>query len=75
MGKTVPASQVSDGILLILAYLALLHLPKPPCVVLIKEPENGIHPKRLEDVLRLLRAIVSGEFSSQVVMTVTFPRN
>jgi hypothetical protein len=49
-----PASQVSDGVLLILAYLTLLHLPSPPRVLLIEEPENGVYPKRLGEVIAML---------------------
>ncbi len=71
--QLVPASQVSDGIMLILAYLTVLHLPKPPRVVLVEEPENGIHPKRLQDVLTILRDLVSKQTHSQVILTTHSP--
>lgn len=73
IAKPVSARQVSDGILLILAYLALLHLPQPPRVLLVEEPENGIHPKRLEDVLSILRELVSEQSHTQVVLTTHSP--
>lgn len=69
----VPASQVSDGMLLVLAYLTVLHLPEPPTLILVEEPENGIHPKRLADVLRILRDLVSSQSKSQVVLTTHSP--
>lgn len=72
-GRILPASQVSDGVLLILAYLTVLHLPDPPRLLLVEEPENGIHPKRIEDVLRLLRDLVSEQGKTQVVMTTHSP--
>jgi len=72
-GQLVPASQVSDGVLLVLAYLTILHLPKPPRVVLVEEPENGIHPKRLQDVLGILRDLVAEQGRTQVILTTHSP--
>ncbi len=71
--RLVPASQASDGTLLILAYLAILHLPEPPRVVLVEEPENGIHPKRLRDVLTVLRDLVQKQSTTQVILTTHSP--
>jgi hypothetical protein len=71
--QLVPASQVSDGTLLVLAYLAVLYLPQPPRVLLVEEPENGIHPKRLRDVLRILRDLVHEQSHTQVVLTTHSP--
>ena len=72
-GRILPASQVSDGVLLILAYITVLHLPEPPRLLLVEEPENGIHPKRLEDVLGLLRELVTEQRQTQVLMTTHSP--
>lgn len=72
-GPLVPAAQVSDGVLLVLAYLTILHLPEPPRVLLIEEPENGIHPARLRDVLKILRKLVERQDHTQVVLTTHSP--
>jgi len=72
-GQLVPASQASDGTLIVLAYLAILHLPQPPRLLLIEEPENGIHPKRLCDILELLRNLVHEQSHAQVVLTTHSP--
>jgi len=69
----VPASQVSDGTLLVLAYLSLLYLPKPPRFILVEEPENGIHPARLKEVLGILRELVHEQSHTQVIMTTHSP--
>jgi predicted ATPase len=71
----VPASQVSDGVLLVLAYLAILYLPqeKRPRVLLVEEPENGVHPKRLRDVLGILRELIQEQSHTQVVLTTHSP--
>ena len=67
------ASQVSDGVLLILAYLTLLHLPAPPRLILIEEPENGIYPKRLGQVIDMLRKAVSEQGRTQIVLSTHSP--
>jgi len=72
-GQLVPASQASDGTLLILAYLSILYLPKPPRLLLVEEPENGIHPKRLRDILEILRNLVREQPHTQVVLTTHSP--
>ena len=72
-GFAVSASQMSDGMLLVLAYLALLHSPTPPRVLLIEEPENGIHPKRLQEVLAILRQLVSEQQHTQIILTTHSP--
>lgn len=69
----IPAGQMSDGILLVLAYLTLFHLPEPPRFLLVEEPENGIHPGRLKDVLNILREIVTRQSHTQVILTTHSP--
>ncbi len=71
--KPLGAASVSDGYLLILAYLALMYSPEPPPVLLIEEPENGIHPRRLEDVIKMLRALTEQEGGPQIIMTTHSP--
>ena len=72
-GQLVPASQASDGTLLVLAYLSILYLPKPPRLLLVEEPENGIHPKRLRDILEILSNLVHEQPHTQVVLTTHSP--
>lgn len=47
-------NEVSDGILLFAGLLAILHQPNPPKVILLEEPENGIHPRRLSEIISLI---------------------
>lgn len=72
-GALIPASQASDGVLLVLAYLAVLHLPRPPRFLLVEEPENGIHPQRLDEIVRIVRDVVETKRETQVVMTTHSP--
>jgi energy-coupling factor transporter ATP-binding protein EcfA2 len=69
----VPAAHISDGMLLVLAYITVLYLPQPPRVLLVEEPENGVHPKRLQDVLSILRELVKEQICTQVLLTTHSP--
>ncbi|MCU7904550.1 MAG: AAA family ATPase [Candidatus Thiodiazotropha sp. (ex Epidulcina cf. delphinae)] len=51
-----PARSLSDGTLRFLA-LAVLELERMPGVLCFEEPENGIHPQRIEAMLELLQDI------------------
>jgi energy-coupling factor transporter ATP-binding protein EcfA2 len=47
----------SDGTLRVLGILAAMHDPLGPSVVILDEVENGLHPARLAELIRRLRAI------------------
>ena len=47
---------VSDGTLRLLALFSFLHDPRFSGVLCMEEPENGIHPQRLRELIRSLRA-------------------
>jgi len=72
-GSDVEASSVSDGVLLLLAFLTLLHRYSEPLVLLIEEPENGLHPHRIGEVVQLLRRLVEGGKNRQVILTTHSP--
>src|SRR5207253_2222170 len=52
----VPAELMSEGLLYYLAFAILPYLEPTP-ILLIEEPENGLHPARIVEVMRILRAI------------------
>ncbi len=70
-GWTVPADQSSAGTKTILFFQALLHHPSPPKLLLFEEIENGLHPKRLAEVVGILRDV--SKAGTQVVMTTHSP--
>lgn len=75
-GETLRAQQASDGVILFLGFLALAHLPRPPSLLLVEEPENGIYPKRLGEVINLLRELVTrteGLRFPQIIMSTHSP--
>lgn len=51
------SQQASDGVLRLLAVLALLHGESLPGVLTFEEPENGMHPQLVSEVVQMLREI------------------
>jgi predicted ATPase len=75
-GLEIPGDDASTGVRLMLFFIALAYHPSPPKLILVEEPENGVHPKRLVDVVRLLREITQGKHGShaaQVILTTHSP--
>lgn len=53
-GTRFPAAQMSEGLLYFLAYAALPYVA-PASILLVEEPENGLHPSRIRDVMGILK--------------------
>lgn len=70
-GTRVRAEQMSEGLLYFLAILALPYL-SPVSLLLVEEPENGLHPARVAEVVRLLRAMVE-QTGTQVLIATHSP--
>ncbi len=51
------SQQMSDGILRLLAVTSLLYLDNIPSVITFEEPENGVHPQLLSEVVQILREL------------------
>jgi len=54
----VHASAMSEGLLYWLAFAVLPHVA-PTAILLIEEPENGLHPARIAEVMAVLREVSS----------------
>lgn len=70
-GIEVPARVVSEGTLRILGLLALLGAKDTPSVIGFEEPENGIHPRRIREVARMLSVLARKD--AQVIVTTHSP--
>jgi predicted ATPase len=75
----IPATELSEGTLLAVALLAIAHMPDPPPIVGLEEPDRGLHPRLLRDlrdaVFRLAYPENYGQSRGrvQVVMTTHSP--
>jgi len=65
-GQTFQSGVLSDGTLRILALLTLLHDPRERGTICFEEPENGVHPTRLEELMRLLERQCTDPKASEV---------
>ena len=54
-GVAIPARVLSEGTLRMLGLLALSGVEQGPALVGFEEPENGVHPRRIELIAELLR--------------------
>ncbi|MEF8733282.1 MAG: AAA family ATPase [Candidatus Accumulibacter meliphilus] len=50
---------ISDGTLRVLALLTLLHDPRHRGLICFEEPENGVHPARIKQLVQRLRDMVT----------------
>ena len=64
--RYIPASRLSDGTLRYMTLAAILLDPKPPPLVVIEEPELGLHPDVLLDIGKLL---IKASQRTQLVVT------
>jgi predicted ATPase len=68
-GTEVGADFMSEGMLYYLAYAAIPHL-QPTALLLIEEPENGLHPARIVEVMGVLREVSK---TTQVILATHSP--
>lgn len=69
-GTTVDASSMSEGMFYFLAYATLSRL-SGAAFLAVEEPETGLHPSRIEEIVRILRSI--SESGTQVVIATHSP--
>ena len=68
-GILVPARVLSEGTLRILGLLALSGAKDLPALVGFEEPENGIHPRRIQLIAKLLKTRSNLEGTQYIVTT------
>ncbi|WP_428658106.1 AAA family ATPase [Runella sp.] len=66
------ADELSEGVLYFLALLCIIHQPNPPKLLLLEEPERGIHPRRIKEVIGFIKQLAY-EKDIQVIMTTHSP--
>ncbi len=71
--KGIPASSVSDGTILVLGLLAVLHGPSQPKVLLLDDIEQGLHPKAQRKLLDLLGKLIERSPGLQIIATAHSP--
>ncbi|WP_020601081.1 AAA family ATPase [Spirosoma panaciterrae] len=72
LGVTYWADELSEGTLYFLALLCIINQPNPPKLLLLEEPEKGIHPRRIEEVINFIFGLADDK-GIQVIMTTHSP--
>jgi predicted ATPase len=62
------ASEVSEGVLYFLILLCIINQPNPPKLLLLEEPEKGIHPRRIREVMDFIFRLAE-EKDVQIILT------
>ena len=68
-GIPIPARVLSEGTLRLLGLLALPGAKEPPSLIGFEEPENGIHPRRIQLIAELLKTRASFGETQYIVTT------
>ncbi len=67
-GITYWADELSEGTLYFLALLCIINQPNPPKLLLLEEPEKGIHPRRIQEVMDFIFRLAE-EKDVQIILT------
>ena len=68
-GVAIPARALSEGTLRLLGLLALAGADTTPALVGFEEPENGVHPRRIELIADLLKTSATSAQTQYIVTT------
>jgi predicted ATPase len=68
-----PAAMVSEGTLRLLCLLGIAATPKAPALVGYEEPENGVNPARLSEMLSILENAATSSSGTQFLITTHSP--
>jgi predicted ATPase len=60
--------ELSEGTLYFLALLCIIHQPNPPKLLILEEPEKGIHPRRIREVMDFIFRLAE-EKDIQIILT------
>jgi predicted ATPase len=62
--------QVSDGSMLLLAFLTLQYQRTPVDIIAIEEPERGMHPYLVGELIQLLRKLATGKLGPKAIQVI-----
>lgn len=73
-GNTYSSRVISDGTLRVLGLLAIMSRFNKASTIGFEEPENGVHPRRLSIIARLLDNTTLRDPNTQIIVTTHSPR-
>ncbi|MBL8880296.1 MAG: AAA family ATPase [Phycisphaerales bacterium] len=75
-GTLQPDTALSAGARFLLFFATLATQPNPPKLLLIEEPETGVHPHRLSEIMKFMHSLISPPNSAgatQVILSTHSP--
>ncbi|MBI5242974.1 MAG: AAA family ATPase [Elusimicrobia bacterium] len=66
-----PAEQASDGFLRMLAVFSLKYFPDSPRIITLEEPEDGVHPQLISEVLDHLKSLADRKEPAKIQVFMT----
>lgn len=67
-GSNFSANNVSDGVLYFLSLLCIINQPNSPKLLILEEPENGIHPVRIQEIINYIFELAESQ-KIQIILT------
>jgi predicted ATPase len=71
--ESLPASQVSEGTLLVLGMLSALYAPDRPNLILFDDLDRALHPRAQKELVALLRGLMKTHPELQILATTHSP--
>lgn len=68
-GQRFDATRVSDGVLVFAGLIAHALDAPPGALLMIEEPERGVHPRRIKELVDLLRTLVQEQDTQFILAT------
>lgn len=65
------SQQMSDGVLRLLAVVSMLYIDRIPSLITFEEPENGVHPQLIREVVQILRELTQRKAPNQCQVFLT----
>jgi predicted ATPase len=72
-GERIPAHAISEGTMLTLGLLAVLHTPQKPNLLLLDDIEQGLHPHAQRKLVGVLKQIIAQNLNLQIIFTTHSP--
>lgn len=63
-------NEVSDGTMLLLAFIVLQYQNPAPDLITLEEPERALHPYLLDELIQMLRKMSTGEIGKKPIQVV-----
>ena len=72
-GSSFPLNHASEGTQLLLYFLLIAHGPQAPAVMGLEDVEHGLHPRRIKDIIDIVRGLAERPDGPQILCSTHSP--